>query len=92
MTEEPRSAEEGHGLRTEAFETWEEFLDRLKSLKAFEDAQLLYRGQADGDWRLQTTLERRGRPEMLLEDYYRMVLVRVLPHLDVNSQYVVHLG
>lgn len=62
--------------------SWQEFEERLKELKQLGDAELLFRGHGDSRWRLETTLERRGRPEMPVETYYRLVSVRIKPQVE----------
>jgi hypothetical protein len=59
--------------------TWEEFEDGLKDVRKeyeasdrSEKSPLLFRGQEDSCWLLQTTLDR-FRERMLYEDYYRKI-------------------
>jgi FRG domain len=44
-----------------------------QSVGPIEISELLYRGQADSKWKLETTLERL-RPDMSLHDYYNLIL------------------
>jgi hypothetical protein len=57
--------------------SWEEFEQWLKKLRAtFGDdksSPLLFRGQGNAGWPLQTTLERHGKDKMLLLDFYRLI-------------------
>jgi hypothetical protein len=60
--------------------SWEEFKKELDNLRRERDnsavadnsSPLLFRGQEDSSWLLNTTLERR-RKRMLFRDYYRMI-------------------
>gem|GEM_PF-4543477 len=60
--------------------TWEEFLTGLEEIKKeclsstcyVENDPLLFRGQGNSCWRLNTTLER-VRERMLYRDYYRSI-------------------
>lgn len=65
-------------------ETWEEFLDHLKTIKYFRDSlvghdhnyvsALIYRGQANSKWNLDTTLERfRGENRYEIRKYYKKI-------------------
>lgn len=60
------------------FKTWvdEEFSKYDAAAKAFEvPAVLFFRGQANGrDWKLETTLEREGKRNMPVADYYGWAL------------------
>jgi hypothetical protein len=63
---------------------WEEFeeqLNRVLGERAANRSQLLFRGQRDSTWRLETTLERNGQTNMPVAAYYRLV-GRVTPHLE----------
>lgn len=56
--------------------SWEHFTDEMGKLrKEFADrgSPLLFRGHANSDWKLTTTLERAGCPEMPIRDYYRIM-------------------
>ena len=71
---------EEHNVRT-----WGGFLSRLAKIRRALDpgwSDLLFRGQADSRWSLQTTLERRRRDRMLVLDYYRLIGSRVKPQLE----------
>jgi len=55
---------------------WEEFEDQVRSLKDLTKASisgLLFRGQDDSSWPLDTTLERSGRRNFPIKDYYRVI-------------------
>ncbi|MUM76246.1 FRG domain-containing protein [Pseudodesulfovibrio sp. F-1] len=64
-------------------ESWRDFLD-LFSMVGGESSKrksLLFRGQADSQWKLQTTLERRGCYNVPIVKYYNM-LARIIPNLE----------
>ena len=44
--------------------------------------ELLFRGQGDSGWSLETTLERAGREQMSLSAYYRLAVHRVRPAVE----------
>lgn len=52
--------------------TWEEFEERIKELES-RKFDLLYRGQANFNWKLETTLDRFGFPELKLINYYKTI-------------------
>ena len=54
--------------------TWEGFEERIKALESRE-YDVLYRGQANSKavWKLETTLDRFGFPELKLMDYYSII-------------------
>jgi hypothetical protein len=67
--------------------TWEEFKKELDDLRReytaspmAREASLLFRGQRDSCWLLQTTLERKSK-RMLFRDYYR-VINRLAPQIE----------
>jgi hypothetical protein len=88
MTEEtgPASGDEGENL-----DTWEQFEERLKSLRQGCEAEAvlrpLFRGQGDSGWHLRTTLERRGRSDMTVEAYYRLVAARIKPEVESLTEH-----
>jgi len=60
--------------------TWEEFEKELGTIRqklcrtqAGREPHLLFRGQEDSAWPLETTLERAGHDGMLFSDYYRLI-------------------
>lgn len=61
-------------MRTIILKSWEEFIVEIKNLRSdhheFSD-RMLFRGQADSDWKLETTLERIIGTEITVKDYYR---------------------
>lgn len=68
--------------------TWEEFLgglegirrERASSTDYAQDSPLLFRGQGNSCWQLNTTLER-ARERMLYKDYYR-IINKVRPQIE----------
>lgn len=63
-------------------QTWGEFEERVRALEADRQrrrtehegiSNLLYRGQANARWRLQTTLERQVTATVTLRRYYRLI-------------------
>jgi hypothetical protein len=55
---------------------WETFEQELKKLRAKYDKpplRLLFRGQANSDWSLDTTLERSGQSGMTFTDFYQLI-------------------
>jgi len=64
---------------------WEAFEKEVKTLRAThtkESAPLIFRGQGDSDWKLETTLERNAREsKMLVSDYYRLTNARLSAEL-----------
>jgi hypothetical protein len=59
-----------------AFEGW------INSLSAkYGNRGLMFRGQGNSEWPLETTLERHGRRKMSAEEYYRLI-VRVGPAVE----------
>jgi hypothetical protein len=64
---------------------WETFEQRLKELRAKyakATSPLLFRGQANSDWPLTTTLERNGAGGMLFSDYYKLICARMGPEVQ----------
>jgi hypothetical protein len=68
--------------------TWEECEARISEIVAthafFDDTPLVFRGQADADWRLATTLERRVPTGCYVEDYFRLIM-RIKPEVETYS-------
>ena len=58
--------------------TWEEFKDEAAKIRpiAFPLSPILFRGQANADWKLETTLERSGHGETVAEYYHLMLRVK----------------
>lgn len=52
--------------------SWAAFVEQVAGLKATKK-NLLFRGLANSRYRIQTTLERRGFPDMPVLDYYRIL-------------------
>jgi hypothetical protein len=67
--------------------TWDAFLTEIKELKhdRLGGADLLFRGHANSTWGLQTTLERRGQPEMPVIDYYKLITTRVKSQVESST-------
>jgi hypothetical protein len=66
--------------------SWEDFEQEVKKLRSQYDkdhAQLIFRGQGNSEWKLETTLERNlvGDPKMRLKDYYHLTVARMSPEL-----------
>jgi len=68
--------------------SWEEFEKELRAIQKRlrrtnpeREPHLLFRGQEDSCWPLETTLERSGRDGMLFSDYYRLISV-VRPQVE----------
>jgi hypothetical protein len=56
--------------------SWEDFEDWLRGLRATysnHSSPLLFRGQANSEWSLSATLERQGKTQMRLIDFYRLI-------------------
>jgi FRG domain len=75
------------GKRRKNLATWEDFGKELyrirKRLRALNrrEPHLLFRGQENSSWKLETTLERNGQRGMLFSDYYRVISV-VRPQVE----------
>ncbi|MEW6536634.1 MAG: FRG domain-containing protein [Candidatus Auribacterota bacterium] len=64
-------------------DTWEDFLDHYKQLKELKENQKketdsfvdkpLFRGQANAEWILQTTLERYTKKKLTVDEYFRKI-------------------
>lgn len=64
--------------------SWEEFEQRLPALQPSGSGRyfpLLFRGQSNSSWPINTTLERYGKKECSLKDYYRLVH-RIRPQIE----------
>lgn len=62
-------------IHEEHFDIWDEAEARIKNiLSTFPESVsgIWFRGHADANWRLETTLERRGRQNLPFADYYRI--------------------
>lgn len=65
---------------------WQEFEIWLQELQGREYRRgLLFRGQADSKWRLETTLERSGHSTMPIADYYDLIVRRIGPVVSAFS-------
>jgi hypothetical protein len=62
---------------------WQEFELWVAGLRAehenLQASPLLFRGQGDSEWSLETTLERNGEKDMSFSDFYRLITVRTGP-------------
>lgn len=76
---------DANGIQEIHVNTWEEFERQLMELRKhptdWSELPLLYRGQTESDWALETTLERNGRARMVLHEYYRLIL-KVRPQIE----------
>ena len=52
---------------------WQRFEQWLDELRKCAGSRLLFRGQGNSRWRLETTLEQSGHPTMSLAAYYRLI-------------------
>jgi hypothetical protein len=70
---------------TEQLLTWEEFKSEAARIRetAFPLSSILFRGQADAGWDLETTLERSGHDETVAA-YYRLML-RVKTEVEIAT-------
>lgn len=73
-------------IEGEKLNSWEEFLERLKGLenecsKGKSSPNFLYRGQGRKDWKLWTTLERHGKMNLSLMNYFRLISM-VKPQIE----------
>jgi hypothetical protein len=56
--------------------SWEEFLGKLNDIRSRDQPMtqpILFRGQSNSHWALNTTLDRSNREGMLFQDYYRLI-------------------
>src|ERR1700730_4467069 len=56
--------------------TWEEFVSKLQDIRSGEQPTkqpLLFRGQSDSGWTLDTSLDRSKKEGMRFQDYYRII-------------------
>jgi len=60
---------------------WETFEKEIKELRAKYGRELLFRGQANSDWPLTTTLERAGAKHMLFREYYELICAGMRPEV-----------
>ena len=70
--------------------SWEEFEEKLASLEQKQKNdnriyQVLFRGQLNSTWGLETTLERSGKFEMKFADYYRLISI-LQPQIETVTQ------
>lgn len=66
--------------------SWDEFEERLKGLEnehrsQWSSSELLYRGQGRKKWELLTTLERYGKKNLSVMDYFRLISI-VKPQIE----------
>lgn len=69
--------------KVEELNSWEDFEQRVTDLSSFHKekkntvglcvSNMLFRGQSDAQWHLETTLERYLDSELTLENYYRII-------------------
>jgi len=65
---------------------WQEFEIWLQELRDRNYQRgLIYRGQANFEWRLETTLERSGHPTMPIADYYTLTVGNIGPSVSTFS-------
>src|SRR5687767_4130227 len=66
--------------------SWSEFKSEAQKLRdgAFSLSPILFRGQADADWKLETTLERSGHDERVAE-YYQLML-RIKTEVEIATK------
>jgi hypothetical protein len=75
------------GERRKNLDSWEDFEKELHVIEkrlrraSQRGPHLLFRGQENSSWRLETTLERNGQREMLFSDYYRVISI-VRPQVE----------
>ena len=65
-------------------ETWEEFEQQIRELRNSTKTSLsglLFRGQGNCSWPLDTTLERNGQKKYLVKSYYGLI-ARVKPQIE----------
>ncbi|MCR6732857.1 MAG: FRG domain-containing protein [Afipia sp.] len=62
-------------METETVVSWREFKEAVATLRKHQSLStpVLFRGQRSADWELETTLERSGHDEGVM-DYYRLIL------------------
>lgn len=70
--------------------SWEEFALKIQELRELHSSRkvaspLLFRGHADAEWKLQTTLERRNKSNMLFRDYY-LAISRIKPQIEAFTK------
>jgi hypothetical protein len=67
---------------------WETFEQRVKELRtqyANGSSPLLFRGHANSEWALTTTLERSGAGRMLFSEYYQLICASIGPEVKTFS-------
>jgi hypothetical protein len=65
------------------FQRWVD--DLRKKVDGSSSSRLLFRGQGNSTWPLETTLEREGQKSMLLSDYYRLSIGRIGPAVGTRT-------
>ena len=68
-------------------QTWEECVEKINEIRSTnknENPGTWFRGQANAEWKLQTTLERRTENPFSFLDYYRLAL-KIKPEIETVS-------
>jgi hypothetical protein len=63
------------------WKTFEQRIGELREQYTKESSPLLFRGQANSEWPLTTTLERNGAPHMLFREYYDLICASMRPEV-----------
>src|SRR5215471_12340179 len=67
---------------------WQAFQEKLEDLRngiASDSSPLLFRGQANSEWQLKTTLERAGKKQMKISAYYELIS-RIRPAVETVTE------
>ena len=73
-------------IKTESWEDFEEKLKKLRAENGTEATPLLYRGQGNSEWQLETTLERYTKKEgMTFLGYYDLITGGIGPEVRTFS-------
>ncbi len=76
----------GSGAMESREGNWQEFESWLQELRDRKYRRgLIFRGQSDSKWRLETTLERSGRSTMPVADYYQLIVGGIGPTVSAFS-------
>jgi hypothetical protein len=65
--------------------SWETFDQKLEGLRATYTSKsypLLFRGQGNSQWKLETTLERKAKNNLLFSEYFRLICGRMGPEVE----------
>jgi FRG domain len=80
-------------MESVALPNWEAFTTKLQELRddlsknyPSRPPELLFRGQGDSSWSLQTTLERADCKGMSFDEYYRLTVTRVRPTVEALTE------